>query len=304
MRGGVDGALEDIARGAGLEGADSVHIIFKFRSPIYPYEEKAKSTLEHASEKAIESYFHIFHLLLCKATEEDWILKESNELVDGFLHGKSSRDYIPNIGHLLIHTLISDIPISQDMIQKLIIEAVLRNVKGVLLKHPELAYLEPTSVSEYRLQKTFEASKTSYRILMFLNLFRRIAIGTPRRTVKQLRDNAFERHGAPAPGGAKALAESIKEIHLVNNFNEFLIAMGIPTAGKGKDWWCTFLKERMKMAWRIGYCGMPLNQGQAMSLRREREPNIAVQLGVFFLPPPKPGKNGQYNFHIRPGGRR
>ncbi|TVY85727.1 Ubiquitin-conjugating enzyme E2, partial [Lachnellula willkommii] len=35
---------------------------------------QARSTLTHASEKAIESYFHLFHLLLCLATSEPGII--------------------------------------------------------------------------------------------------------------------------------------------------------------------------------------------------------------------------------------
>lgn len=98
-------------------------------------------------------------------------------------------------------------------------------------------------ISEYRLAKTFEASKTSYRILMFLNLFRRTAVGTsvPRKSIQQLRDNAFERHGAPAPGGAKYLADSIKEIHSVDNFGDFFTVMGMPDMGK--EWFTKFLRE-------------------------------------------------------------
>ena len=39
----------------------------------------------------------------------------------------------------------------------------------------DLSYLEQSAESDYRLQTTFQASKTLYRLLMFLNLFRRTA---------------------------------------------------------------------------------------------------------------------------------
>ena len=318
VRDDVDTRLSIIARAAGLGNIASVGVIFKFlndiivklskeneeityRSPVYPYEEKPKSTLKHASEKAIESYFHIFHLLLCKATEEPSIVNYANNIIHKFANGATHKDQVPNLGQLLIAMLISDIEISTKIIQNLITEAITRNAKRVLEKYPQLAYLEPTPFSNYRLEKSFEASKTSYRILMFLNLFRHIAIGTPRKTIQQLRDSAFSRHGAPPPGGAKDLAESIKNIHKVDNFGDFLVLMGMPRMNK--EWVTKFLKERQNAAVTMGYCSIPLTQGQAMYLRAEVEPNIAVVPGTFFLPPPKPDDGGRYDFRARRGGR-
>jgi len=130
---------------------------------------------------------------------------------------------------------------------------------------------------------------------MFLNIFRKVAIGTPRRTVEQLRESAFARHGAPPPGGAKALAESIKAIHKVDKFNDFLATTGLPRTMK--EWFCKFLKDQMKAAVRNGYCGWPLTQGQAMYLRREKEPNISKVIGIFFQKPPPPEKNRGNRFY-------
>jgi len=93
-----------------------------------------------------------------------------------FENGATSKGHVHNIGHLLIATLISDIEISQTMLRNLITETITRNVIRVLERHPELAHLEPTKISDYRLQKSIEASKTSYRILMFLNVFCRACI--------------------------------------------------------------------------------------------------------------------------------
>lgn len=67
----VDDALAIISECASYGDAESVYVIFKllndiivrlsketeetaYRSPVYPYEERVKSTLKHASEKAIE----------------------------------------------------------------------------------------------------------------------------------------------------------------------------------------------------------------------------------------------------------
>lgn len=150
------------------------------------------------------------------------------------------------------------------LLQNITTKAMTRNVIRVLQKHPELAYMESTPSSDYGSQKSFEVSKTSYGILMYLNLFRMVAIGTPRRSIQQLPDSAFARHGAPPPGGAKNLAESIKLIHKVNNFNDFLATVGLPR--RSKEQLCAFLKERMKTAVSMGYCVWPLSLGDKRCL--------------------------------------
>lgn len=201
------------------------------RQPFYPYEETPQSTLAHASEKAIESYFHLFHLLLCMATEDLRIGQNADNLLRAFANGANSKTDCPNLGHLLVASLISSVEMNEAIIKSIIKETVTRNVVWMLDSKgagmAELSYMEPTKISEYRLQKTFDASKTSYRLLMFLNLFRRTAVGSPRKSLPKLRDEAFERHGAPPRGSAKGLADSIKRIHQVKNFPQFLIVMGI-----------------------------------------------------------------------------
>jgi hypothetical protein len=202
-----------------------------------------------------------------------------------FLGGANSKTDCPNLGHLLVAALISNVPMDDTAIKAIIKETITRNVVWMLdakgSNMPELSYLEPSAVSDYRLQKTFDASKTSYRLLMFLNLFRRTAVGNPRKPLDQLRDEAFERHGAPPRGSAKVLADSIKRIHQVKNFPEFLHCMGIgkPSA----EWFTNFLRECVEASHRKGYSKMPLNQGQAMTLRRWKEPRVEVAEGVCFL---------------------
>lgn len=55
-----------------------------FKSPTYSYEETAKSALTIASEKAIESYFPISHLLFCVACENFPITTYANTLLLDF----------------------------------------------------------------------------------------------------------------------------------------------------------------------------------------------------------------------------
>ncbi|TKA34060.1 hypothetical protein B0A50_00040 [Salinomyces thailandicus] len=134
------------------------------------------STLTHASEKAIESYFQLYHLLACLAIERPEVAIEANALVSRFLGGERDKKACPNLGHLLVALLISDVVAqtdgsddrktkSEELTEAIVKEAVTRNVVWMLddkgAGMAELSYMEPSAVSDYRLQKTFDASKTS-----------------------------------------------------------------------------------------------------------------------------------------------
>jgi ubiquitin-protein ligase len=302
VRDDVHISLSSLSSEASLGAGPPVEVIYHFmndivvklntqtsqattQSPYYPYEEMAKSTLQHASERAMESYFHMFHLLLCMATSQPAIVKSANGLLRGFGQGKNSKTECPNLGTLLVAALVSDVGMSECMIKSIVKETVTRNVVWMLdskgANMPELVYLEPSAISNYRLQKTFDASKISYRLLMFLNLFRKTAIGSPRKPLIQLRDEAFERHGAPPRGSAKGLADSIKRIHKVSNFPEFLGAMGISSPSAA--WFTNFLRECMEASVKKGYSKMPFSQGHALALRQRKDPGVEVAEGVYAI---------------------
>jgi len=253
-----------------------------YRAPYYPYEEQAKSTLTHASEKAIESYFHLFHLLLCLATSQPSIIQSANTTLNAFIAGKTSKKDCPNLGHLLVAALISDVEMTPAVIRSIIKETITRNVVWMLdskgAKMPELSYMEPSDISAYRLKHTFEASKTSYRLLMFLNLFRKAAVGSPRKHLPVILDEAFQRHGAPPRGSAKKLADAIKRIHAIDNFPEFLDSMGIEKPSGA--WFTSFLRSCVEASVEKGYSKMPLNQKHALYLRQMKEPDVEVREGL------------------------
>ncbi|KAJ5051455.1 uncharacterized protein L3040_001232 [Drepanopeziza brunnea f. sp. 'multigermtubi'] len=239
-----------------------------YRSPVYPYEETAKRTLTYASEKAIESYFHVFHLLVCIAREEPEIVRFANELLFSAEEGNVDKRHISNIGHFMIATLLADIDTSARLTQAVITEVITRNTIRVLQQNSELAYGEPTAVSDYRLQKTFDASKTSYRLLMFIHIFRGTALGSEETTVQ-----------TPRQG-----------LRAVDSFRDFLAIMDIPGTTKAR--FTGFLRERMQAAVAKGYVSIPFTQQQAMYLRKEKEPGVEVRPRILFIPAPKPGKDG------------
>jgi hypothetical protein len=138
----------------------------------------------------------------------------ANELLRRFARGKSSEIECPNLGVLFVAALVSEVEMTNSMIKSIIKETITRNVVWMLdskgANMPELAYLEHSAVSSYRLQKTFDASKTHLRHLMFLNLFRKTALGNPRKSLNKLRCEFFERHGAPTQDQTRSLLMASK----------------------------------------------------------------------------------------------
>ena len=101
-----------------------------------------KSTLRHASEKAIESYFSLFHLLVCLAVSNPQIVRDANREVLRFLNGQSSKTHFPNLGHFIVVALVSDQGLDSSLTLAIVYEAIVRNVVWMLDKEaPELSYL-------------------------------------------------------------------------------------------------------------------------------------------------------------------
>ncbi|CAJ2503410.1 Uu.00g108040.m01.CDS01 [Anthostomella pinea] len=236
---------------------------------------KKKSTLLHASEKAIESYFHLFHLLVCLATENPSVVQQANQLLQNFAAGKQSKTDCPNLGHLLIALLISDVEVTEALTKSIVTEAITRNVVWLLNSMPELSFMERQSVSPYRLDKTFQGSRTSYRLLMFSELFRRTARPSHQKPLTQVRDELFERHGAPPRDAAARLASEVRRLHTINDFPAFMKEMGIRKA-PAPDNFTDVLRKTVDASMRKGYSRPGLTQDDAMLLRHQRDPDLLL----------------------------
>lgn len=289
VRPDLDSALDELARCANLRETTQFDVISRFMNDVVvKFNQEAErsrwgvqGTLSHASEKAVESYFALYHLLLCLAVEQPKIVQKANESIERFLNGRKSKAQCPNLGLLLVAALISDHELTVELIVGIIKEAALRNVVWMLDakggNKPELSYLEPSAVSDYRLHHSYQASRTSYRLLMFLNLFFRTA-RTPGRSLAQLRDDMFDAHGAPPRGMAEHMAREIRRIKDISAFPPFLKEMGLKPPHKAD--FSTFLKRMIVESREAGYSAMPLSQLQAYSLRRAQEPGVAVASGM------------------------
>ncbi|EMR71669.1 putative ubiquitin-conjugating enzyme family protein [Eutypa lata UCREL1] len=242
-----------------------------------------KSTLRHASEKAIESYFHLFHLLICLATEDPSIVRNANRTLAEFADSKRSKTDCPNLGQLLIALLISDVEVTEKLRKAIITETITRNVVWMLDKRgarrAELSYMEAGPVSAYRLDQTFQSSRTSYRLLMFSELFRRTARPLSndekqkQNSLTEVRDELFDRHGAPPRGAAARLAAEVRRLHTINDFPAFLREMGlrnVPTA----ESFTTLLRQTIHDSMEKGYSKWAFSQEKALNLRLQLERDV------------------------------
>lgn len=291
VRADVYGSLQALAQAANLKDPSGINVIYHFMNDVVvKFSQEAekyfghgsKSSLTHASEKAVESYFALFHLLLCLANEDPAIIRAANAIIDRFLQGATSKISCPNLGHLLVAALVSDAGMTEQLRHAMIEEAVLRNVVWMLdpkgAHMPELAYLEPSPISEYRLGRSFQASKTSYRLLMFLILFYDTARGEGK-SLASLCDQMFDAHGAPPRGTAEYMAGEIRRIKDVDSFPPFFIAMGLRDV-PSKENFTAFLRRMVIVSEMKGYSRMPMTQGEALALRKRREPGVEVAKGV------------------------
>lgn len=291
VRADVSGSLRQLAYAANLIDASDVNVIYHFMNDIVVkssqeaekcFDYDTESSLTHASEKAVESYFALFHLLLYLANEDAGIVHAANAKINRFLAGQTSKSSCPSLGHLLVAALISNAGMTEQLRLAIIKEAVLRNVVWMLdptgANTPELAYLEPSAISEYRLRRTFQSSKTSYRLLLFLNLFCKTARGKVE-SLASLCDQIFDAHGVPPKGTAEHMAAEIRRIKDVDSFPPFFTAMGVQDM-PSKENFTAFLRRMVRESEEKGYLRMPMTQGEALALRMRREPGVEVAKGV------------------------
>jgi ubiquitin-protein ligase len=249
-------------------------IVVQFSSDAESYNgSDARSTLSHASEKAVDAYFGLFHLLLCIATEHVTIIDSANNIIKRFMAGPRTKADFPDLGHVLTAALICDMGLTEGLTYEIIKEAIIRNVVWMLDEKgagmTELAYLEPSAISQYRTRMTYAASPTSYRLMMFLKMFS-AAARPPDKTLVELRDSLFDAHGAPPPGTSTRMAEGIREIHTFDSFPQFLSKMGLKEL-PSQDQFTSFLRQTITDSIDASYSCMPLSQSQLYLLRREKE---------------------------------
>ncbi|RDB17872.1 hypothetical protein Hypma_000711 [Hypsizygus marmoreus] len=230
-----------------------------------PHSRSGKSTLLHASEKAVISYCHLFHLLLCLSRSTPAIFRDATDRLRRFIQVPESRvkAHVPDLGELIVLiTLVLAHPVAADgqptitwalLNGPFLEEAIVRNVRWVLKDMPELEVLE-SGTSEYRLQKTFLKSKTSLRLIMFqitfLDMFIKTYAGAAGGGLARLDEN----YGFPEPEIPGRMVEEVKAIYRVDSWPGFFqrvrYARGLAF---GKEKFSEMLRVAIRTSGQRGY---------------------------------------------------
>ena len=230
-----------------------------------------------ASEKALQGYAHLHHLLLSLCAEQPDIATEAERLLNSFLEEPAARDKIrtPNLGHLLVYLLVAGASNGWDKLaQPFLREMLVRNVVFLLdPRHgnrPYLAHMEAEPVSDFRLEQTFTGSRTALRLLMFQVYFL-THIGRPvGKTLTDLRQSYDRQYGVPGEGVSDSLLQAIKTIYTVPAWDKFFPRIGLSVPSK--EVFCTVLRNSVKESAGRGYHVCPVSPAELLSLRAHEDP--------------------------------
>ncbi|KIM40863.1 hypothetical protein M413DRAFT_445649 [Hebeloma cylindrosporum] len=233
-------------------------------------------TLMRASEKAVVSYCHLFHLLLRLCETTPAILLDANSRVRCFIDRPELRvkAHTPDMGELIVLVmLVLMLPVKdqqpitwENLCGKFLEEAITRNVLWVLKESPELEIME-SGASDYRLNKTFDNSKTSLRLIMFQMTFLRSFIATYSSGTARLDGN----YGFPDKEIPEQMVNEIKAIYQVDAWPKFFQRIEYARGpGFTKASFSDMLRETVKKSAEKKYHTPLTHHGRLEELRRKR----------------------------------
>ncbi|CAG8464857.1 4861_t:CDS:1 [Acaulospora colombiana] len=225
-----------------------------------------------ASEKALQGYCLLLHLLTMLSEKYPEVIEEAENKVEGFIKNQNNRSrnktVTPNLGEFIAYLFMCK-NISWSRFCPCFLEELLsRNVVWFLNSNASLAYLEPEQfISNYRLSETFELSKVSLRLVMFQVAFLKMTRDT--------RNDMDRRYGYPTEEMSNSLLQLIKQIYQVNTWDVFfkMIDFELPE----KDWEPIVLKllrNAIVDSGKSGYHQMPYTVNEVYFLRRKFEPSV------------------------------
>lgn len=215
-------------------------------------------TLLFASEKAVTSYCLLLHLLMCLCRSQPEILSNATDKLEQFIQEAKTRlkRATPDLGELII--IINLVlmmppvnpaqPITWERVRgPFLQEAFTRNVRWILKDAPELHILE-TGPSDYRVQTTFDCSKTSLRLIMFQVTFLNVFLETYGAEISRLDEN----YGFADKGMPERMVREIKDIYRVQTWPGFFEKVNF---GKtlSKAQFSEMLRDTVKDSGRKGY---------------------------------------------------
>ncbi|KAJ3126756.1 hypothetical protein HK098_007135 [Nowakowskiella sp. JEL0407] len=235
---------------------------------------KERHVLVAASEKAVQGYVSILHIVLSLMNRYEAIAEEIEDRVEQFVTNPECRlkEYTPDIGEWLIYLGLSQkYSWNHDVAKTVILQFLSRTVMWMLRKHVDnfpienflypyvhLAFLEREPVCEIRLTDTFMATQTSLRLMLFQVFFLTKILRPTEATTNTVIYNALEKSlGKPKPEMLTSAFNAIKTIQSVDSFGSFFKLVGAGYERFNKSMVCTLLKNAIMDSKKFGYHQLP-----------------------------------------------
>ncbi|KAI8591923.1 hypothetical protein BDZ88DRAFT_494657 [Geranomyces variabilis] len=240
----------------------------------------ATKTVLHASEKALNGYCTLLHILLTFARRYRTITETAHQRVQRFLARESGRSKkeVPDFGEFLCWFAVVPGLSWSAVGRTLFNELLARNVYWTLMKYPHLAYME-TSTSPLRLQQTFLASATGLRLFMFQSFFLR----------KLVWDDSPKTYGFPSPALSATLAKEARRILTVTTWDQVheVLRLEVPSASAMS----TVLKLAVCRSEEKEYHLCPYDADELWILRKAVEPGACSDIKPRWMRQVRPGRS-------------
>jgi stress response protein SCP2/ubiquitin-protein ligase len=212
----------------------------------------------HASEKAIDGYCQLHRLMIAMIERYPALQRYVNEQIAGFISDESSRhkEVVPSLGDFLPLVSVSNKYNWLSVASAVLTENFDRNVIWVCKQFPELAKIavEQGSMTKEqwdkaqkvldteRLNKSYEASHVSQRLIMFHAYFLS-HIARPANTPIDVVTYNYDRYyGKPSWATKKKFQQFIKRVSTVTKWPQFFQCLGLKYFGDES------MIERLKLA--------------------------------------------------------
>jgi ubiquitin-protein ligase len=184
----------------------------------------------HHSEKALEGYCSLHHLLLFMREKYPALVTFSNQQIAKFVGASPtarSKKSVPNLGEFLIHLLVSDQYTWETVQPWFVCELLDRNAMWYLREQNSLdltTFPNPKHLTAheicFRLRVSWYYSRVGARLTMFQVFFMNLVAQTKL-------EHYHESFGFPEPDKIQRLQQECKKIMNVSNYGGFLSRMGI-----------------------------------------------------------------------------
>ncbi|CAG8562417.1 23313_t:CDS:2, partial [Gigaspora rosea] len=224
-----------------------------------------RNTVLKASEKALQGYCLLLHLLIMLSEKYPEIIKEAENKVVRFMNPEEKsechKSRTPNLGEFMIYLFLCKNMIWSEICPYFLEELLTRNVVWFLNQNAGLAYIEPkTYHSKYRINTTFELSNTSLRLVLFQVSFLKIMQG--------IGEDMKRSYGYPSDEMSNSLLLLIKQIYNVKTWDVFfkMIDFSLPE----QNWEplvTKMLKDAINKSYNSGYHRVPYSVNELYILR-------------------------------------